>query len=222
MPSSTLSPPNQTMIEAARAPTSRGRVEHGVVEDRVDVGVAMGGVDLVKARAVSSFPAEQLHRRHAGDVFLQERVDARDPRADRAVGLAHVRAKPLRDHGNQRQHEEAGQREAPVHPEHHDHDAGQREDVAEDGDDAGREQLVEHVDVAGHARHQPADGVAVVEPQVQPLQVRVQLHPQVVHDALARQLHHPGLHVLEREGAREHREVDHATCTRPPRSPAGM
>ena len=168
----------------------------------------MRGVDLVEAGGVSPFAAEQLHRRHAGDVLLQERVDARDPRPHGAIGLAHVRAEPLGDHGDQRQHEEAGQRQAPVHAEHHDHDPGQREDVAEDGDDAGREQLVEHVDVAGHARHQPADGVAIVEPQVQPLQVRVQLHPQVVHDALAGQLHHPGLHVLEREGAGQDRQVD--------------
>ena len=32
-----------------------------------------------------------------------------------------------------------------------------------------------HVDVGGHARHQPADRVAVEEPQVEPLQVPVDL-----------------------------------------------
>ncbi len=168
----------------------------------------MRGVDLVKARGVSFFASEQLHGRHSGDVLLQERVDARDPRPHGAIGLAYVRAEPLGDHGDQRQHDEAGQGQTPVHAEHHDHDPGQREDVAEDGDDAGREQLVEHVDVACHPRHQPADRVAVVEAQVQPLQVRVQLHPQVVHDALAGQLHHPGLHVLERERTGQDRQVD--------------
>ena len=54
-----------------------------------------------------------------------------------------------------------------------DHDADQREHVAEDRDDAGREQIVQHVDVRGHARHQAADRIAVVVAQIEPLQVAV-------------------------------------------------
>ena len=73
------------------------RIEHGVVEDRLDVGVAVLAVDLVEAREVQRLAPEQLHRRHAGDVLLQERVDARDPAADDAVRLAHVAPEPLRD-----------------------------------------------------------------------------------------------------------------------------
>ena len=80
-----------------------------------------------------------------------------------AVGLADVGAEPLRDQRDERQHDEARERQLPVHADHDDHDAGQREDVAEDGDDAGREQLVQHVHVARDPRHQPADGIAIVE-----------------------------------------------------------
>ena len=41
--------------------------------------------------------------------------------------------------------------------------------------DARREQIVEGVDVGRDARHQPADRIAVVEPQVERLQVAVDL-----------------------------------------------
>ena len=84
----------------------------------------------------------------------------------------------------------------------------EREHVAEDRHDAAREELVEHVHVARHARHQPPDGVPVVEADVDPLQVPVDLHPQVVHDALADELHRVGLRVLEREGSDENAEED--------------
>ena len=80
--------------------------------------------------------------------------------------------------------------------EHHDHDADEREHVAEDRDDARREQVVQHVHVGRDARHQPADRVAVVVAQIEPLQVAVDLHPQVEHDALPGHLHRPRLHVL--------------------------
>ena len=39
------------------------------------------GVDVVEPRVVDRLAPEQLHRRHAVDVLVQEGVDARDPRA---------------------------------------------------------------------------------------------------------------------------------------------
>ena len=50
------------------------------------------------------------------------------------------------------------------------------------------EELVERVDVGRDPRHQPADRIAVVERHVEPLQMRVNLHAQVEHDALPRHL----------------------------------
>ena len=73
------------------------RVEHRVVEDRLDVGIAVLAVDAVESLEVARLAPEQLHRRHAGDALLQVRVDAGDPGAHRAVRLAHVPAEPLRD-----------------------------------------------------------------------------------------------------------------------------
>ena len=62
------------------------------------------------------------------------------------------------------------------------------------------------------ARHQPADRVAIVEAQVEPLQVRVDLHPQVEHDPLPGQLHHPGLQVLEQRSRRRARAGTPPRC----------
>ena len=75
-----------------------------------------------------------------------------------------------------------------------------------DRHDAGGEQIVQHVHVGRHAGHQASDGVAVVELDVEPLQVPVDLHAQVEHDALAGQLHGVRLHVLARERTEEDAE----------------
>ncbi len=85
----------------------------------------------------------------------------------------------------------------------HDHDAGEREHVAEHRDDARGEQVVEDVHVRRDAGHQPADRVAVVELDVQALQVPVDLHAHVVHDPLPESLQDVGLQVLEDERANE-------------------
>jgi hypothetical protein len=184
------------------------RVEHGVIEDRLDVGVAVPAIDLVEGLEVARLTAVQLHGAHAGDALLQEGVDAGDPGADAAIGLAHVAAEPLRDQQHQRQHRERRERQPPVHPHQHHHDAGQREHVAEHRDDARGEELVEHVDVRRHARHQPAHRVPIVELQVEPLQVADDLHPQVEHDPLPGRLHRPRLQELEAERHHEDGEVE--------------
>src|SRR5688572_31872071 len=51
-------------------------------------------------------------------------------------------------------------------------DADQHEDVAEDGHEAGGEELVQRINVGGHAGHQASDGIAVEVLHVQPLQMR--------------------------------------------------
>ena len=183
------------------------RQKHGVEENLLDVGVAMLAVDELEAAVVHLLAAEQLHRRHAVDVLVEERVDARDPQAHLPVGLAHVPPEPLRQDENQRQHREGDQRKPPVHPQQRHHDADEHEQIAERRDDARREQIVDDVDVGRHARHQPPDGIAIVERQIQPLQMRVDLHAHVEHDALADHLHHVGLGVLERERRNQHRQV---------------
>ena len=164
-------------------------------------------VDVLEAPVVHLFTAEQLDRRHAVDVLVEKGVDARDPQTHFSVRLAHVPPEPLRENKNQRQHREGNQGKPPVHPQQRHHDADEHEQIAERGDDARREQIVDDVDVGRHPRHQPPDGVPVVERQIQPLQVGVNLHAHVEHDALADHLHHVGLCVFEGERRDQHREV---------------
>ena len=109
---------------------------------------------------------------------------------------------------DERRDREEHQRHPPVHPEQHADDAGEHEDVAEDGHEAGGEHLVERVDVGGHARHQPADRIAVEELHVQPLQVSEDLLAEVVHDVLAHQIHQDHLRVEHGEAADERDEVE--------------
>ena len=165
-------------------------------------------IDRVEPGEVHPLPPEQLNRRHARDVLLQERVDSRDQAAHGPVGLADIAPEPLRDEEDERQHRERDQRQPPVHPQHHAHDAGQREHVAEDRHNARREQIVQHVHVRRHPRHQPADRIAIVVPQIELLQVPVDGHPEVVHDPLARQLERPGLEVFGAERGDEDRQVE--------------
>ena len=63
---STQPPPTQMISAAAqRADQLDRRIEHRVVEDRLDVGVAVRAIDLVEVREVARLPPEQLHRGHA-------------------------------------------------------------------------------------------------------------------------------------------------------------
>ncbi len=165
-------------------------------------------VDLVEPGEVLLLAPEQLHGRHPRDPLLEEGIDPRDPRAHVPIGVPDVAAEPLGDQRHERKHGERDEREAPVHHREDHHDPQEREDVAEDGDDAGREEVVEDVHVRRDACHHPPDRVPVVVAQVQPLQVRVHLHAHVEHDALPGQLQGPGLDVLRREGAGEGGEIE--------------
>ena len=127
--------------------------------------------------------------------------------ADDAVRVAHVAAEPLGDENDQRQHGKGDERQPPVHPQHHAHDAGEREQVAEHGDHTRREEVVQHVDIGRHTRHQPSDRVAVVVFQIEPLQMAVDGHSEIEHDPLSGQLQDPGLGVLRRERRHQDHEI---------------
>jgi hypothetical protein len=54
---------------------------------------------------------KELHHGHAGNVFLQKCVDARNRRANLAIGIAHIFPEHQRDHQNEGQHGHGVQRE---------------------------------------------------------------------------------------------------------------
>ena len=118
------------------------------------------------------------------------------------------RPEPVGHHEEERDHGEGDEGQLPVHGQHHAHDPEEREEVAEDGDHAGGEELVDGVHVGGHARHQPADRVLVEEADVQPLQVRVDLAAQVHHHALAGHLQDVDLPEAHDEGEEQRGQVE--------------
>ena len=83
-----------------------------------------------------------------------------------------------------RQHGEGEQRQARAHVEHDDDDAAQHQGIADQGDDALREQLVDRRDIVHHPRDGHADDVGVVVAQREPLQVVEQVAAQVGEHAL--------------------------------------
>ena len=184
------------------------RVEDRVVEDRLHVGVVVPAVDGGEGLAVPRLAAEQLHHRHAREVLLEEGVDARHPPARLAEGPPRALAEPVGEGEEERDHGEGDEGEAPVEGHHHRHDPEQGEEVAEDGDDARGEQLVHRVHVGGDARHEPAHRVAVEVAHVQPLQVREDLAPHVLHDPLPGHLHDVVLPEAHDEGGGEGQEVE--------------
>ena len=89
------------------------------------------------------------------------------------------------------------------------------DDVAEQADDAGGEHLVQRLDVAGEAGHEPPDRRAIEERRAERQHVAVDAHAQIVHAALADHLREVDL----REGgavlADEGEKVEQADAIEP-------
>ena len=180
-----------------------------MVEHRLQVRVAVPGVHGAELLAVAALAVEHLDRAHAGQVLVQERVHARQPGPDVAERGAHADAEDQRHDHDERQHREGDQQQLDVELAHREHDADQREQVAEDRHHAGGRELVERVHVVGHARHEPADRVPVVEAHRQALEVAEQCQPQVQHHVLADALDDLVVDPSDREPDGERREVEH-------------
>ena len=185
-----------------------GGVEEAVGQDGILVGVPVGLVDPVELLQAAVLVIEELNHGHPRQVLLQVRVDARDGEADAPVGFPHRLAEPHRGQHDERQDGKRQQRQLRVHPKHHDHDAHEREEVPEDGDHAGGEQVVQHVHVRGHAGNHPPHGVAIEEAQLQALQVRKDLFAQIVHHALADHLHGEVLSEFQQERQQRRRQIE--------------
>ena len=84
--------------------------ENGVVPSYHIVAIAICEFDAGFALAI-----EYLHHAHAGNVFLQKSIDARDGGADAAVGVAHESAEEICDHEDEREHGKRVECKATVH-----------------------------------------------------------------------------------------------------------
>ncbi len=190
----------------------RENIDHGVVErvgkDRVLVRVHVAAIDFREASVGFALAIEELQHHHAADVLLQVGVDAGDGDANAAIGVAHLVAKNLGRPDDEGQHGKGDQRQLPVHAQHHAEDAGEHEDIFEDGDHAGSEHFIQGVDVGGDARDQAANGVLVEEGYVQALQMAEDLAAKVEHHLLASPLHEIGLQEFEQETENEQSDVN--------------
>src|SRR5258708_14039524 len=121
------------------------KLDRGIEESVSENGVAPGkhvvAIALLKFVHSFAFAVEELHDAHAGYVFLEECVDARDGRADAAIGVA---AELAENHGDDEyagKNGEGGQRQPRVDLEKqrgHDHE---EEEVVDHGDDTGGEEI---------------------------------------------------------------------------------
>ncbi len=161
-------------------------------------------VELGQAPGVGLLPVEELDHLYAGDALVEEGVDPGDPDPDVPVGLPDLGPEDEGGEEDQGEDAEGDERQTPVHAQHGADDEDQGEDVAEDRDDARAEEGVERLDVVGDPRHETPDGVLVVEPQVQALELLEDLLAQVVHHRLAQPGGEDALGVLE-DRAQHHR-----------------
>ena len=155
--------------------------------DRAQVRVEVAAVERLESQCLVVLPPEQLNDAHARDPLLQRRVDARQSCADVPVRHAHPLLEQMRREVHERDHGERRERETPIREDHHRRDREQGEEITQPRDHTGGEQLVQRLDVRGHACDEPADGRSVVESDREPLDVLEQLLSQVAHHALAEQ-----------------------------------
>ena len=148
----------------------RGKVEC-IDRDRPEIRVEMRLVERREPLGLASLASEQLHDADARDALLEIRIDAREARADLAIGDAHARLEQVRREVHERNHRERRECEPPVGHHHQHRDGQQREEIAQAGDDASGEQLVERLDVGRHARYQSSYRRPIVERDGQSLHV---------------------------------------------------
>ena len=173
-------------------------------------------VDVGKFVERFLLPVENLVDHHPGDMFLHERVDTGDLNPDIAVCFAGFLAEYKCSPEQERQNAERDQRELPIHRKHEIEDTDDREHIAEDHHDAGREHVVEHFHVVGDSGDESSDRILVVELERQLLEVRKNLHPQIEDGALADPLCKIGIRVLDQtaddEDDQEQRDRDKQTA----------
>ncbi len=140
-------------------------------------------------------------------MFLNVGIDARDGDADPAITLRHTAAKNYRYQDYQRhggQHDGGEQR---AEAEHDRHNESQHQHVAQDGDQPRSEQVVEHIHVGGYPSDQAAYRIAVVESQIEPLQMFHELLAQIEHGELTGVLHQVRLGEFGHEYPGQNRQV---------------
>ena len=131
-----------------------------------------------------------MHLAHAGDAFLQFRVDVADLPARAAEGFARLAAKPDRGQCHQRHHGETEQAVEEVGAQHDPRNPDNQEAAADHLNQCEADGLLDDVAVVGDAAHEVAALVLGVEAQRQPLQMIEKVTAQRRQHFLPRPTHH--------------------------------
>src|SRR6266403_827191 len=186
------------------------RIKKSVSENGIAPGEHIVAIAPLKFLHGLALAVEELHDAHTGNVFLEERVDAGDGRADAAIGIADEFAEDHGDDQDAGKDGESVESQAFVDREEQaGHDREEKE-VIDHGNDAGGEEIVERIHVRGDARDQAADGIAVEIAHGQALHVGENFAAHVVHGLLADALHDADLDVLGKEVERQHGKEEQA------------
>ena len=184
------------------------RVEDGEAEHRLQVRAGVLAVQLPVFARPAAFLPEQLQHLDPGQRLLEETVHRRDRGAHPAKRRPDA---PPEDPagGEERRHRPEGdERQLPVHEQQRRHDADQQHHIGDDHDDAGTQQFVQGVHIAGGAGHHLAHRIPVEPVGVEFLDVVEHIPADVAHHALPEQVHDPGLSVGGDEPERQHRRVE--------------
>ena len=100
----------------------------------------MSRLRLFKFLACFVLAIENLHHAHAGNVFLEEGVDARDGGANAAVGVADKFAEEIGDAQDEGQNGKRVEGQPPVDGKKPHRQDDQQEEIVDHGDDTSGEQ----------------------------------------------------------------------------------
>ena len=140
---------------------------------------------LLDAQRLAFLLRERLDLADAGEVVVQRGVELAQLVLPLAERRAHVTRKAAHRQHDQRDRQHRQQRQLPVHGKQHRADPDQRQHVDQHVGDGVGDQLLEHVRVVDHARHQLAGLLVLVEAQREALQMLVDVLADVCHDAPA-------------------------------------
>ena len=186
----------------------RGRERNQDFDQRHDRGREQSGlagrtkipvVDPVEPLGILRLAIQTLHDSDAVEVFVQSRVDGcdRDARLEERHPCA--LAPPGHRDDQDGQHGEGNKGQLPINEQQHGHDDHQAEYVANHGQHAGRQHLLQHLDVGSDPRHDRADLAPVIEAMLQPHQMIENLlthasqdrMPDIGHQPLTQELRAP-------------------------------
>ena len=165
-----------------------GQLDHREVGRCDALGLEVGGELLLVHRGESArrrrLLGERLHDAHARQAFLQRGERVADPVAQHEIGPVRLASEPHRRLHDEWGDHERDQGELPAQRHHHDQRTGEDQGVDDEHRQALAHQLLQRLDVGGHAGHEHAGAVAVEELHRQLLGVAEDLVAQIAQEPL--------------------------------------